>query len=149
MLQSTTEACQLSLQQLPPTARDAHILTCLAHSSLLSIGKLCNAGCEAKFNDQEVVITKNNSKLLQGQRNRQTGVWCILLNNHAESPTASNMCTRECNNTSNIPQNYINEKPDSNIECTARSATIHTNTTKFRNSYNSFTLRPSAQSHPH
>jgi hypothetical protein len=71
MLQSTTEACQLSLpQELPLTARDAHIVPGLVHSSLLSIGKLCDAGCEAKFNDQEVAITKNDTKLLQRQRDR-------------------------------------------------------------------------------
>jgi hypothetical protein len=116
MLQSTMAACQLSLPQLLITAREAHILPGLAHSSLLSIGKLCNAGCEAKFDDQQVVITKNNISLLRGERDRCTGLWRIPLTNNAESPKASNRQTKECNNTINISPHNIHNNPDANIE---------------------------------
>jgi hypothetical protein len=115
MLQSTTAACQLSLPQLPITAREAHILPGLAHSSLVSIGKLCDAGCEAKFDDQEVVITKNNIDLLRGQRNRFTGLWHIPLTNNEESTITLNMPTMECNNPTTIPPNKMHSKPDATI----------------------------------
>jgi hypothetical protein len=118
MLQSTMAACQLSLPQLPITAREAHILPGLAHSSLLSIGKLCDAGCEATFDDQQVVITKNNTSLLRGQRDHSTGLWRIPLTNNTESPNASNRQTMECNNIISIPPHNIHNKPDSNIERT-------------------------------
>jgi hypothetical protein len=115
MLQSTTAACQLSLPQLPITAREAHILPGLAHSSLVSIGKLCDAGCEAKFDNQEVVITKNNINLLRGQRDRCTGLWRIPLTNNEESTITSNRPTMECNNATNIPPNKMHSKPDATI----------------------------------
>jgi hypothetical protein len=64
MLQSTTEACQLALSQLPEQAREAHIMPGLTHSSLLSIGKLCDAGCKAIFTEHEVKISHNDQVLL-------------------------------------------------------------------------------------
>jgi hypothetical protein len=115
MLQSTTAACQLSLPQLPITAREAHILPGLAHSSLVSIGKLCDAGCEAKFDNQEVVITKNNINLLRGQCGRCTGLWRIPLTNNEESSINSNRPTMECNNATTIPPNKMHSKPDATI----------------------------------
>jgi hypothetical protein len=113
MLQSTTAACQLSLPQLPITAREAHILPGLTHSSLVSIGKLCDAGCEAKFDNQEVVITKNNINLLRGQRDRCTGLWHIPLTNNEESTiTLNRRPTMECNNATTIPPNKMHSQPD-------------------------------------
>jgi hypothetical protein len=50
MLHSTTQACQLAFPQLPVQAWEAHIIPGLTHSSLVSIVKLCDAGCEAHFN---------------------------------------------------------------------------------------------------
>jgi hypothetical protein len=115
MLQSTPAACQLSLPQLPITAREAHILPGLTHSSLISFGKLCDAGCEAKFDNQKVVITKNNINLLRGQRDRCTGLWRIPLTNNEESTITSNRPTMECNNATTIPPNQMHSKPDATI----------------------------------
>jgi hypothetical protein len=74
-LQSTTTNCTLALPQLPEAALDAHILPGLTHSSLISIGKLCNAGCTAIFNAQTVTINKNNTTLLHGNCEFRTGLW--------------------------------------------------------------------------
>ena len=66
LLQSTTqEACQLSLPQLPEQARYAHIIPGITHISLVSIGKLCDAGCEATFDEAEVKIIKKKDNLKQ------------------------------------------------------------------------------------
>jgi hypothetical protein len=104
-----------TLSQLPITAREAHILPGLAHSSLVSIGKLCDVGCEAKFDNQEVVITKNNINLLRGQRDRCTGLWRIPLTNNEESTITLNRPTMECNNATTIPPNKMCSKPDATI----------------------------------
>ena len=132
MQQSTTAACQLSLPQLPITAREAHILPGLAHSSLLSIGKLCNAGCEAKFDDQEVVITKNNTSLLRGQRDRCTGLWRIPLTNNADHQMPQ---TGKQWNTTMHPAFLHTTSTTTLIQTwnAPRYATMHTNTTQFRN----------------
>jgi hypothetical protein len=80
-IHSTTQACQLDLPQLPAQAWEAHILPGLTHSSLVSIGKLCNAGCEAHFTAIKVIINKDNRLLMTGPRDQQTGLWRIKLNN--------------------------------------------------------------------
>ena len=55
----STKVCQLPLANLPEEARESHILPGLAYSSLISIGKLCDAGCEASFNQHNMVVTKD------------------------------------------------------------------------------------------
>lgn len=80
-LRSTNKTCNLALPQLPKPARDAHILPGLTHSSLISIGKLCDAGCTANFDAHKVVIRKENNTLLQGTRDLQTGLWRFPLTN--------------------------------------------------------------------
>ena len=86
-LRSTTDACSLALPQLPAEARDAHILPGLTHSSLVSIGKLCDAGCTATFDANQVVVCHADKFLLRGTRDRRTGLWRIPLQN-MEPPTA-------------------------------------------------------------
>ena len=79
VLQSTNKTCKLALPQLPPDAREAHIIPGLTHSSLVSIGQLCDAGCEATFDKQKVTITKDQITLISGQRDSRTGLWRIPL----------------------------------------------------------------------
>ena len=46
---SSTHTCTLNLPQLPTRAREGHIIPGLASHSLMSVVKLCNAGCEVTF----------------------------------------------------------------------------------------------------
>ena len=75
----STKCCQLALATLPEEAREAHILTRLAHSSLISIGKFCGSGCEASFNQHNRAVTKDEEVLLQGKRDAITGLWIVPL----------------------------------------------------------------------
>jgi hypothetical protein len=105
-LQSTTTNCTLALPQLPEAALDAHILPGLTHSSLISIGKLCNAGCTAIFNAQTVTINKNNTTLLHGNCEFRTGLWQFPLTNPTTPHEATPKSTPQCNSayhTTNIP----------------------------------------------
>jgi hypothetical protein len=99
MLQSTNKVCSLQLPQLPKQAQEAHIIPGLTHSiPLLSIGKLCDAGCKATFNKHEVRILKNNQELFKGQRDQQTGLWRIPITNPtSRSPTPHQTKTKLCN----------------------------------------------------
>ena len=78
-LQSTGDRCQLKLPQLPSAAREAHLLPGLSHSSLLSIGKMCDAGCTALFNKDTVTIHHNGIQILGGTRDTRTGLWRLPL----------------------------------------------------------------------
>ena len=64
---------------MPTDATTAHILPGLANSSLLSIGQLCDHGCQATFTADAVSITRHNDEVLRGNRNLHTGLWDIDL----------------------------------------------------------------------
>jgi hypothetical protein len=90
-LQSTNQTCNLDLPQLPQAARDAHILPGLTHSSLISIGKLCDAGCTAIFDEHKIIIQKETNTILKGTRDLRTGLWRFPL---ANGPTTQKSTTK-------------------------------------------------------
>ena len=49
---------KVKLPHVSKTARDAHIFSSLASGSLYSVGKLCDDGCKAYFNNTSCTITK-------------------------------------------------------------------------------------------
>ena len=52
----------------------AHVLPALSHS-LISIGKLCDAGCTAFFDAKHVTVSHQNNTILQGHRDPHNGLW--------------------------------------------------------------------------
>jgi hypothetical protein len=78
-LQSSPNNCILDTPQLPEDARKAHLILGLTHSSLVSIGTLCDAGCKATFDRNNVVITNNDDVVLTGPRDPRTGLWKLPL----------------------------------------------------------------------
>ena len=48
----STHTCRLNLPWLPEEATEAHIVPGLAHTSLMSIKVLCDAGCEVIYTGQ-------------------------------------------------------------------------------------------------
>jgi hypothetical protein len=57
-----THTCLSDIPSLPPSARQAHIFSQLAHA-LISIGLLCDHGCLAIFHSRKVEIWYQNPKL--------------------------------------------------------------------------------------
>ena len=70
----STKGCILALATLPEGGIESHIHTGLAHISTISIGKLCDAGCEASFNQHTMSVAKDEQVLLQGTRDVMTGL---------------------------------------------------------------------------
>ena len=66
------------MNQIPASAKMAHILPGLSHSLLL-IGKFCDAGLTATFNKHAVTINKDNKTVLTGHRDKATGLWMLPL----------------------------------------------------------------------
>ena len=52
----STHTAELDLPHLPHQAKQVHLFPSLASGSLLSIGKLCDAGCYAVFVKQNMYI---------------------------------------------------------------------------------------------
>ena len=75
----STEVCELDIPALPPSARQAHILPGLAKYSLLSVTKLCNAGCTVTFDKVSCHVSKNGRRLLTAYKCLTTGLWMLPL----------------------------------------------------------------------
>jgi hypothetical protein len=95
-LQSSTNNCTLSFPQLPIEARQAHLIPGLTHSSLVSIGVLCDSGCEATFDDKQVIITKDGHTLFQGRQDTCTGLWGFPMTNLEQPPTYQHEPNNQC-----------------------------------------------------
>ena len=75
----STHTAKLNIPELPTAARESHLFPALKGTSLISIPKLCDAGCIAIFDKQKVTIKlKQSHKVtLQGTRCPITGLWKI------------------------------------------------------------------------
>ena len=77
---TNTHEGYLPIPSLPKTARKAYIFPALADTSLISIGQLCDAGCEAHFTKTDVSIEHQGKLILHGVRNQRTqGLWHLQL----------------------------------------------------------------------
>jgi hypothetical protein len=66
-------------------ATAAHLFPELTDYSLISVGKLCNHGCDALFSRHEVRINKDGNTILQGTRN-SNGLWIMNLTEGNNKP---------------------------------------------------------------
>jgi hypothetical protein len=78
---ASTHTATLDLPSFPNAVRQAHILPVLAHHSLLSVGKVCHSGCAVKFTANKVAVTHGAATILIGQRDKESGLWCVPLGN--------------------------------------------------------------------
>jgi len=67
----------LDLPSLPPAARVAHLFPALKGQSLLSVGQLCDAGCNAHFTATAVTIDHQGTTVLTGQRDPTSRLWVV------------------------------------------------------------------------
>ena len=59
---------------------EAHIVPELAHASLISTRKFCDAGCKVVFDMQGCRIYYNNKLVLTGDRDPMTALWRLPIN---------------------------------------------------------------------
>jgi hypothetical protein len=64
----SSHTCNLLLPDLPPQARQAHILPGLVHNSLISVGQLCHNGCSVTFTQDQVTVSINEKCVAYGSR---------------------------------------------------------------------------------
>jgi hypothetical protein len=76
----SSHTADLDIPGLTTAASNAHVLPRMAHHSLLSVGQLCDEGYIFTFQQDTVTICdSDNSKLLSGPRDANTGLWRINL----------------------------------------------------------------------
>jgi hypothetical protein len=93
IIQSTHTAI-LSLPGLPPSANKAHLFPSHFKHSLISVGHLCDHGCEVAFSAPIFTIRKGGTYLFVGWSDQSTGLWRIDLTgqptNTLSRPNAAN-----------------------------------------------------------
>ena len=84
----STHECELNIPHLPQGAKKAHIVPKLAHTSLVSIKMLCDAGCKVTYDEEDVKVFYNNEIIWKGHRESSTRLWVLPLN---ERPKLQNL----------------------------------------------------------
>jgi hypothetical protein len=91
----SSHTAELDIPELNAAAYKAHGFPGMANHSLLSVGQLCDEGYIVTFKQDTVTICDSeNSQILSGPRNLNTGLWRINLiqtNNHKPEPIANNV----------------------------------------------------------
>ena len=75
----SSKPCWLYFPVLHEEVCEGYITPSLAHRALVSIGKLCDAGCTAVFKSQQVTIKRNGKIFIQRPRDRRNWLWKIPL----------------------------------------------------------------------
>jgi hypothetical protein len=103
----SSHTSDLLLSALPPEVRRAHILPGLVHNSLISVGQLCDSGCNVTFTQDKVEVNKDGNSVMSGVRDQQLWLWRVALQ---ETPKSNykNACNH-AHETSNLKEliNYL------------------------------------------
>ena len=86
---SSSHTCELDLPNLPQQARLAHILPGLANRSLISMVKLCNAGCKVNVTDISCEVIVRGKPPIKCHKCATTGLWMMPLTATPETPPPS------------------------------------------------------------
>jgi hypothetical protein len=71
---TSTHEAELPIPMLPLAARRAHIVPELQSQSLISIGTLCDAGCDVNFTTTTVTVRLKERIVMSGTRT-PPGLW--------------------------------------------------------------------------
>ena len=82
----SSHTCDLDVPALPAAARTAHIVPGLAHSSLVSIKVLCDAGCTVTYHGNHCFVKRDGRVIWMGHREPTTGLWVLPLRGDAKPP---------------------------------------------------------------
>ena len=75
----STHTCKLDIPSLPAEATRAHIVPGLAHTSLVSIKVLCDAGCNVQYNGKHCLVYYKRKLVWKGKREATTKLWVLPL----------------------------------------------------------------------
>ena len=75
----TTHEGEIDIPGLPIEARRAHICPDLAHSSLVAVKQLADAGCKIIYDKEEVRVMYQGKVVWRGGREVSTGLWVLPL----------------------------------------------------------------------
>jgi hypothetical protein len=84
---NSTHEAELDMPMLPAgAAKQVHIVPELAAHTLLSIGQLCDAGCDVAFTAEEVTVKYKGNTVLSGHRPCQTRLQHFSMPSSGQAP---------------------------------------------------------------
>ena len=103
----STHIGDLDMPQLPKSAREYHIIPDSASYSLISVVKLCEAGCEVSFTKWGigVEVRYRGQTIIKGSKCTRTGLWMVPLSRPPDTTTSSRIeqkSTNKCNSSNEI-----------------------------------------------
>jgi hypothetical protein len=102
----SSHTCNLLLIDLPPQARQAHILPGLVHNSLISVGQLCDNECSVTFTEDQVTVSRNGKNVMHGSRDPKSRLWRVDLKQKIEPEIAQCNHAHDNNNHKDLI-NYL------------------------------------------
>ena len=87
----STHTCMLDIPWLPREARMAHIVPGLAHTSLVSMSVLCDAGCRVEYDEERCNVHYQGKIVWSGGREPSTKLWVLPLSPESEVPEDKNV----------------------------------------------------------
>ena len=76
---TSTHTCNLKIPNLPHAARLAHLIPGLASHSLVSVVRLCNAGCRVTFTKIDCIVEYRGRTIMRGYKCTKNGLWMVNL----------------------------------------------------------------------
>ena len=76
---TSSEECDIDWPVLPPEAKSGHILPSLKNHALISVVKLCDAGCEVVFKHNCCLVIYNKKVIMYGVRCPRSHLWLVPL----------------------------------------------------------------------
>eukprot|EP00804_Cyclotella_cryptica_P020915 CCRYP_009247-RA/>CCRYP_009247-RA protein AED:0.49 eAED:0.54 QI:0/0/0/1/0/0/3/0/319 len=74
----SSHKCELDIP-LPKTAKRGYIIPGMKNHSLISVAKMCDAGCKVIFSNNECHILHSDTIIMTGRKNKHNGLWYIPL----------------------------------------------------------------------
>eukprot|EP00804_Cyclotella_cryptica_P019451 CCRYP_006616-RA/>CCRYP_006616-RA protein AED:0.40 eAED:0.37 QI:0/-1/0/1/-1/1/1/0/347 len=72
----SSHTCELDIP-LPKTAKQGYILPGMKNHSLISVAKMCDAGCKVVFARNDCSIIHNDTIIMKSHKNKHNGLWYI------------------------------------------------------------------------
>ena len=106
-LTSTSEAkLKINLPQHIQDATEGHVLLQLHKHSIMSLGKLCDAGCTCTLNRNNAIISYQGTTVREGIR-KENGLWYLVTNQTTgEKEAASQLCYQTHNDINSLTNVY-------------------------------------------
>ena len=81
----STHTCEVDVPRIPKESRRAHIVPGIAHTSLISIKVLTDAGCKVVYDTHECQVYFREKIVWTRGKKPMTGLWILPISTNGET----------------------------------------------------------------